>query len=132
MRVVLFLVFVVLAVVLLVGIAGFPWVYWEVARLVMRDEAPLSVAWLVPKPSAHLIWWGMGITLVVWAPLALLLGASVLYVVVTIGLARSFAKSPPKLSQLATRARQRALARVRKRPITGQGTSTESSRREAQ
>jgi hypothetical protein len=63
-----------LIVTVFVCIAGFPWLYWEAARVVMRNEAPIYLAWLVSKDTASGMWWLMGLTLWLWAPFFLGLG----------------------------------------------------------
>ncbi|MBG9390103.1 hypothetical protein [Caenimonas aquaedulcis] len=77
-----------LAVVLFAAIVGFPWVYWEAARMVMRDEAPASLAWLVSKRHAESVWWGMGLSFIVWAPLSVMLGGAVGFFFLKLGFSK--------------------------------------------
>ena len=57
-----------------VAIAGFPWLYWEGARLGMDPGAPAYVAWHFTPQYASAVWWLMGLGMLLWAPCAFLLG----------------------------------------------------------
>ena len=116
-----------LAVLVFAAIAVFPWFYWEVPRLVMREEAPAEVAWLVSKGIASLVWWGMGIGLVVWLPLSLALASGAGYLVFILGISLGNAVPSPTVSQLALDARRRAHLRSRERAASRPKTASRES-----
>jgi hypothetical protein len=59
-----------IATILFLGIAYFPWYYWETARQVMRGERPEGALGLDAQGAASL-WWLMGMGLIVWLPVTL-------------------------------------------------------------